>query len=79
MSLVVIYYSLKSLKISYENGRLSVMGRPPPPSLSLAPPLSFPNLKKNLKISYQSRRNLLEPQTGKNLLRKWSRFCKNIL
>ena len=25
--------------------------------------------KKNLKISYQPHRNLLEPQTGKNLLR----------
>ena len=31
------------------------------------------------KISYEPRRNLLEPQTGKNLLRKWSCFCKNIL
>jgi hypothetical protein len=27
------------------------------------------------KISYQSRRNLLQPQTDKNPLRKWSRFC----
>ena len=31
------------------------------------------------KISYEPHRNLLEAQTGKNLLRKWSRFCKNIL
>jgi hypothetical protein len=34
------------------------------------------NLKKN---SYESHRNFLQPQTSKNLLRKWSRFCKNIL
>jgi hypothetical protein len=30
-------------------------------------------------ISYHSRRNLLQPQIVKNLLRKWSRFCKDIL
>jgi hypothetical protein len=37
-------------------------------------------LPQNLKkISYHSHRNFLQPQTSKNLLRKWSRFCKNIL
>ena len=35
--------------------------------------------KKNGKISYEPRRNFLQPQIFKNLLRKWSRFCKNIL
>ncbi len=42
--------------------------------------LSHLQISKNLKkISDETRRNLLQPQTGKNLLRKWSRFCKNIL
>jgi hypothetical protein len=36
----------------------------------------FENLKKK---SYEPRHNLLQSQTSKNLLRKWSRFCKNIL
>jgi hypothetical protein len=45
---------------------------------------SFPfQISKNLKkISYEPhrcRRNFSQPQTSKNLLRKWSRFCKNIL
>jgi hypothetical protein len=31
------------------------------------------------KISYEPRRNFLQPQIVKNLLRKWSRFCKDIL
>ena len=40
----------------------------------------FPS--KSQKISYKPdrcRRNFSQPQTSKNLLRKWSRFCKNIL
>ena len=45
---------------------------------------SFPfQISKNLKkISYEPhrvRRNFSQPETIKNLLRKWSRFCKNIL
>ena len=36
----------------------------------------FENLK---KISYEPHRNFLQPRIVKNLLRKWSRFCKNIL
>jgi hypothetical protein len=45
---------------------------------------SFPfQISKNLKkISYEphrGRRNFSQSQTSKNLLRKWSRFCKNIL
>ena len=45
---------------------------------------SFPfQISKNLKkISYEPhrvRRNFSQSQTSKNLLRKWSRFCKNIL
>ena len=35
--------------------------------------------KKNLKVSYHSHRNFSYSQTSKNLLRKWSCFCKNIL
>jgi hypothetical protein len=38
--------------------------------------------KKSQKISYEphrGRRNFIQVQTGKNLLRKWSSFCKNIL
>ena len=31
------------------------------------------------KISYEPHRNFIQSQTSKNLLRKWSRFCKNIL
>jgi hypothetical protein len=87
MSLVVISYCLKSLKIPYENGRVSVVGRPTSLSLSLslslAPPLA-PQISNKIsktlkKISYHSHRNFLQPQIVKNLLRKWSRFCKNIL
>ena len=59
---------------------------PPPPRCVLVNSgvwhsrLSHLQISKILKkISYETRRNLLQPQTGKNLLRKWSRFCKNIL
>jgi len=52
----------------------------PPPFLVV---FASASKKKNiyiLKISKnESRRNFLMSQTSKNLLRKWSRFCKNIL
>ncbi len=42
--------------------------------------LSHLQISKNLKkISYEPHRNFIQSQTSKNLLRKWSRFCKNIL
>jgi hypothetical protein len=54
----------------------------PPPflvvfaSVSKKKKIYIENLK---KISYEPHRNFLQHQTSKNLSRKWSRFCKNIL
>ena len=58
-----------------------VTTRVPCPTSVLASPQKRKNKISNRmkKISYEPRRNLLEPQTDKNLLRNRSRFCKNIL